>query len=201
MSITWRQVQSVMDIGRLNSGAVIVLLLVGLALTGEARADYYKYTDGKGTICITNDPKAVPPKYRATMKVVKEEVPTAQDKGAVKEAPPEQAPVAEEHAAQQTGPTAAETSTGRTAARFPWLKPIIVVLGIMAAFVAVGKLASHIPSPLVSRIVLIAFFLGIFVFAYKAYATYIVDSYFTIKQKCLAMFMKANVRQAPETGE
>lgn len=184
--------------------ALVSLMGVG-GLSGAACADYYKYTDGSGVVCITNSLGTVPPKYRATMKVIREETLAKKDKGARTEAPRE-ASVAPEAAPQAEAPNNAPSEepasfSGRLFARFPWSRPLCIVFAILMAFFLVRKLSSHISSALLSKVIYLAFFLGIFVFAYKAYAEHVTASYFSIKNKILVMFEKSNRREMPDPAD
>ncbi len=185
--------------------AVVVLVICVGGVNGVARADYYKYIDKSGAVCITNNLKSVPEKYRASMKVIREESLEKKDQsqnrqgGTVSAASPETAPESRE---ANSAAAAEPTSTyGRLAARFPWFKPLLFVAAIFCAFVLVTKLVSILPSPLMARVIYLAFFLGIFAFTYKAYADHVVDSYSTVKKKVLALFEKGNRREVPEPGE
>ncbi|HEY6871086.1 MAG TPA: hypothetical protein VI298_00030 [Geobacteraceae bacterium] len=185
---------------------VVCVVVALLACLGDARADYYKYTDKGGAVCITNNLDAVPRKYRATMKVIREETLDKKGRGADREggaagaAPPETASQAQEQ--NNVAPAGEPTSAyGRLAARFPWFKPLLFVGAALAVFILVTKLSSVLPSPLLSRVIYLAFFLGLFVIVYKSYADHVTESYFTIKTKVLAMFEKANRREMPEPGE
>lgn len=64
-----------------------------------------------------------------------------------------------------------------------------------------GKLSSLLSSALLAKVIYLAFFPGVFAFAYKSYAEHVTSSYFSIKKKVLAMFEKANRREMPEPGE
>lgn len=175
---------------------------IGVGIAPTARADFYKYKDSTGAVCITNDRNAVPPKYRASMKVVHDETLEKQDPGARKQPPQETPPSAAAGVEQAPAPAAAPPSRSDSlTGRFPWLKPLAFVAGIVALFMAVAKVSTLLPSPLLGRLIYLAFFLGVFVFGYKVYADSMLESYRTIKTKTLAMFVKANERQAPETGE
>src|SRR6266567_2089632 len=128
--------------------AAMVSLMGAGGLSGVACADYYKYTDGSGAVCITNSLGTVPSKYRATMKVIREETLAKKDKGARTEAPreasvaPEAVPPAE---APNNDPSEEPTSfMGRLFARFPWSRPLCAVAAILTAFLLVRKLSSHI---------------------------------------------------------
>ncbi|HEX9023276.1 MAG TPA: hypothetical protein VF799_05495 [Geobacteraceae bacterium] len=175
-----------------------------LSQTAPAHADYYKYRDSSGIVCITNKLSSVPAKYRAKMKVIREDKP--QQANRENQTPPPSAgqPALTESppsggGAQSATPTRADSHVGRFAARFPWIKPILVVFGMVAAFFAVARLTSVLPSPQLSRLISIVFFVGLFLFTYKVYADHLVDGYFTIKAKILKMFANANVREAPES--
>jgi hypothetical protein len=54
---------------------------------------------------------------------------------------------------------------------------------------------------LLGRVIYLAFFLGVFVFAYKAYADHVTNSYFSIKNKILVMFEKSNRREMPDPAD
>ena len=183
--------------------ATVTLLCTVGAFAPErpARADYYKYTDDKGAVCITNTLDSVPPRYRKRMQVIRDETLSAKDTLKPKAPAPEQPQAAEEPATRPTQAVQPETRFGRLSARYPWVKPLVFLGAFMACFLLVVKLAAIIPSPLIARLIYLAFFLGIFLFAYKSYADYLVSGYFSAKQKILPMFGKANERQAPELGE
>jgi len=183
----------------------LLLLILVSAMAQSAHADYYKYTDGSGTVCITNNRDTVPPKYRSTMKVIREETLDRKDKvkrpeplrdaspvPATSVSPPEKAAAAAE---EQT------TTYGRLASRSPWFKPALFVGAVILLYLIVRKLAASLPSTLLARLVCIVFFLGVFVFIYVSYARYIGSSYTSIKTKMLSMFEKSNRRDAPEPGE
>jgi len=185
--------------------ATLVSMMGVGGLSGAACADYYKYTDGRGVVCITNSLGTVPPKYRATMKVIREETLAKKDKGAVKEASRE-ASVLPEGAPQAAAPNNALSGEptsfmGRMFARFPWSRPLCVVFAILMAFFLVRKLSSQVSSALLGRVIYLAFFLGIFVFAYKAYADHVTNSYFSIKNKILVMFEKSNRREMRDPAD
>ena len=184
--------------------ALVSLMGVGV-FSGAACADYYKYTDGRGVVCITNSLGTVPPKYRATMKVIREETLANKDKGSRTEDPRE-ASVLPEAAPQAVVPNNALSGEptsfmGRLFARFPWSRPLCAVFGALMAFFFVRKLSSHISSALLGRVIYLAFFVGVFVFAYKAYADHVTNSYFSIKNKVLVMFEKSNRREMPDPAD
>ncbi len=162
-----------------------------------ADAVYYKYRDGKGTICITNDVDAVPKKFRGGMQIITDETLAKKDKGARRPTESEQV----EDVMPAAAPQQPTSWFGRMATRFPWVRPALFLVAVSAAFCVVSKLASLFPSPMLARIVYIAFFLVVFTYGYKAYADYTVQSYFTIKGRVLTMFSKSNERIAPEAGD
>jgi hypothetical protein len=198
---------------KMTAGTVKTAMLLMLSLSvmfgavRSARADFYKYKDSRGTVCITNKLESVPARYRATMTVTREERLPPKDSAERKEA--EQAsPPATEAATQQAGQEAAAPGQptgrfGRLAARFPWLKPLAVLCGITAAFIGVTRIAAMLPSPQLAKLIYLAFFLGVFGFAYVSYARHLATSYLAIKEKMLVMFKKANEREGlrPGTGD
>jgi hypothetical protein len=186
---------------------IALLFAFAVVRPQPARADYYAYTDANGAPVITNRLETVPKRYRAGMRVVKEDKPAPAKTGdrpvtnkpfAVPATPQ---PVVREEPAAAPEPPAPPALTGRMgdhAKRYPWLKPVGVVAGLLAGFLAVIRIAAHLSSPQLARVIYLAFFLGVFVFAYKSYAESLVERYFTIKTKIVSMFRKANVRQAEE---
>ena len=175
-----------------------------LAVAQQARADYYKYTDSTGTVCITNNRDEVPTRYRASMKVIRESD-LAKREAAVENlatATPlaVNMPVRGTEPAPAAAPvTPAPGGFGQLTESYPWLSPLAVVCGIGIAFAIVVKLASRLPSPQLSRLVYIVFFLGTIVFAYKSYVGYMNDSYSRIKGQVLNMYQKANDREELKT--
>lgn len=174
----------------LNTLAFAFLLSMAVSL---AYADFYQYKDGKGTIHMTNKLEAVPEKYRATMKVVREDRPPTQAAPAANE---QAAPAAnDQQPARQAVEAQPQTRFGQLCSRFPWLKPLLFIGGFIGAFLLVAKLTDFLPSPMLARVIMIAFFLGAFVFTYKVYTDHLASGYFTIKEKMLTMFKKANERE------
>jgi hypothetical protein len=199
-----------MSVKNINSFVVAGLAFLSNAgvfrQTPLACADYYRYTDNRGVICITNNMNAIPSQYRSTMKVIREDKPGRLDKGTQPQTPQVSSPVAREpaiagHDRQSATPSQSDSRFVQFLARFPLIKLLIIIAGIVAASIIIVKLTSLIPSPQLARLINIAFFLGLFVFAYKLYAESLVGNYVTVKTKILGIFTRANVHEAPETEE
>ena len=169
-----------------------------LAVAMPALADYYRYTDDGGTVCMTNKLSNVPAKYRQRMKVVREATLSAKDTKSKEPeaAPPQTVPVIQQESVEASAPPA-----GAPAGSFPWRKLMIFVAGSVAGLYAVTKAAGSLTSPLLGRVIYLLFFFGIFLFAYKSYADSLVTNYFSIKDKVLDMFKKSNVRQTSELDD
>ena len=175
-------------------------LLLHSALVGEALADYYKYTDGRGVVNITNKLESVPAKYRSNMKVVREAPKPEPAANQAQQAQPEAAPAAA--ADQESVQPAAQAPAGKFAelsARFPWFRPLVYLAVIVLLTAVVFKVSSLLPSPLLSKAICIAFFLGVFVFLYKAYVTHVVESTVKIKDTATNMMKKSMVREQPQS--
>ena len=184
---------------------LLSLLLAILSFLQTAHADYYKYTNKRGAVCITNNLDSVPLKYRSTMKIIREETLAEKDKAMRLVTPPEP-PAAPAiggfpQAKAEVAPSEPQSTLGRMSARFPWFKPVLVACGIMLLFLIVRKLADVLPSPILAKVIYLAFFLGAFVFVYKSYADHLSNNYLAIKTKIFALFEKANKRETPESGE
>lgn len=194
-----------MTVSNVKAATVILILFLAWFLFpgggSSAHANYYKYNDKTGAVCFTNNPDSVPQKYRATMKVIREETLERKDRASRIKTPgrdtPTQAPgVAEEQ--NQPAPATSTSTFGQMFVRFPLLKPVAIVCAILCAFLVVRKLTDYLPSALLGRLICIAFFLGVFVFVYKSYADHLLKSYANVKTKILALFENANRREAPE---
>ena len=178
---------------RLLPPTLVVLVLAGTA--SPSLADFYRYRDSRGVVHMTNRLESVPAKYRATMKVTREDAPP----------PPPQAAAPQEEAAPRSAPAPAEAvpaaPEGRFAqlsARWPWFKPLVVLGVLFGALLLVIKLTSYLSSPQLTRVVYVAFFLGVFCFAYVSYARHLAAGFSSVKEKVLAMFVKANRREGAQ---
>lgn len=182
----------------------LMVLLCLLWMSAFARiplsfADMYQYTDSRGVVNMTNELKSVPQKYRANMTVIRE--------APKKKEPAKQTQEQEQEASQTADPAAdaaapAQAPQGRFAelsARFVWFKPLVYLVAIVAALLAVIKVTSQLSSPHLSKVIYLAFFMGVFVFLYKAYVSHMVDSTLKIKEKAVIMMKKSSVREAPAT--
>jgi hypothetical protein len=196
-----------MSVKSINSFAVAAMVFLSGAgvfgHTSSACADYYRYKNNKGIICITNNLNSISPEYRSTMKVIPEDKPGQMDRGSQTQtqvgSPAIREPAAAGHDRQAATPSQSDSGFVQFMGRFPLIKLLIIIAGIVAASIIILKLTSLIPSPQLARLINIVFFLGLFVFAYKLYAESLVGNYFTVKTKILGIFTRANVREAPET--
>ena len=167
-------------------------------------ADYYKYTDTSGAVNMTNKLDAVPHKYRSRVKVIKDEELSKKDQGARKLQQPEPAReesgVSEEAAAPAPAP-APQGKIAELSARYVWFKPLLYLAAVLAAFLAVMKVASLVPSAQLSKLIYLSFFIGVFVFLYKAYVEQVVADSLAVKEKAVNMMKKSSVREIPLPGE
>ena len=172
-----------------------------LGVVPAALADYYKYTDASGVVNISNKLESVPQKYRSHAKIIKDDTLSKQDPGARKQQQAE--PVQEESSmpkeAAAPAPTLApQGKIAQLSARFIWFKPLLYVGAIVAAFLVVLKLASMVPSPQLSKLIYLSFFIGVFVFLYKAYVEHVVADSLAVKEKAVTMMKKSSVRELPD---
>lgn len=181
----------------------MLLAVVGMTwlLPAQSSADYYKYTDNRGTVNITNKLESVPARYRSTMKVVREEkkkAPAAEQQST--DAEPQAVPALEQQAVPEPEQKP-DSAFSRLCGRFVWLKPLLYVMGGLALFVVVIKVVSMLASPMLSKVIYISFFLGVFVFLYKAYADYVVSSSAKIKENAMTIMKKSSNRELPALEE
>jgi hypothetical protein len=179
-----------------------VLLLLCLFSPLPALADYYRYADGQGTVCFTDDYKSIPRQFRAKAQRIKE--PPAHP-GQLPPPPPARQPAT---AAVQPEATAAEQPPPPQPARAElllqtlrefwaraWFRVVAFVALAGAVLLLLARVARHLAAPQLVRVIYLAFFLGCFVFAYKLYADYMVQSYFIVKARALEMMQQANRRE------
>jgi len=177
-----------------------LLCLTQLFTASQAHADYYKYTDSRGVVSITNRLDSVPAKYRSTMKVVREAPKKDPDAGRQQ---PEPAALDAAAPEQESAAAPAQLPAGKFAelsARFAWFKPLVYLGVLLMLFVTIVKVTSLIPSPLLSKVIYLAFFLGVFVFLYKAYVAHVVESSLKVKERAVSMMKKSTVRELPEAA-
>jgi len=183
---------------------ILLLILLTLVFVPAAQADYYKYTDASGIVTISNTADSVPQKYRSRMKVIREETLSRKDPGARKAQ--QAAPAQEENTApaEAAAPLAATAPQGKIAelsARYVWFTPLLYVIGLCVAFLLVIKIAALVPSPQLSKLIYLSFFLGVFVFLYRTYVTHVVEDSLAVKEKAINMMKKSVVREIPLSGE
>jgi hypothetical protein len=178
-----------------------MLFCLTLVSAPAAMADYYKYTDAAGGVNITNKLDAVPQKYRSRVKVITDDTLTKKDTGARKALPAagqEESGTPTEAAAPAVA--AAPAPGGKFAqfsARHVWFTPLLYLAGIFALLLAVIKLASVVPSPQLSKMIYLSFFIGVSVFLYKAYVEHVVADSLAVKEKAVTMMKKSMVREPP----
>jgi len=61
--------------------------------------------------------------------------------------------------------------------------------------------ASLVPSPQLSKLIYLSFFIGVFVFLYQAYIQHVVADSLAVKNKAVDMMKKANQREIVLPGE
>ncbi|WP_129126691.1 DUF4124 domain-containing protein [Geomonas oryzae] len=175
---------------------LFVVICLSCALPSRLLADYYRYTDSRGIVHMTNRLDSVPQKFRASMRVIREEP----KKEAAGQAAPALDSASESVSAPQEASEQKQGLFAQLASRHVWVKPLAVVAAITLLFLAVLKLASWLSSPMLSRVIYISFFAGVMVFLYKSYVTYLVDGSMKLKDRAVIMMKKASNREVPEGG-
>ncbi|MCM0081845.1 DUF4124 domain-containing protein [Geomonas sp. Red32] len=169
-----------------------LFLLAGcllLVFAATSFADLYKYTDARGVVVITDKLESVPARFRSSVKVIRDAkpAPAAEPAAAVDQgAQPAAAPAAE---------TANEGKFAELCSRFPWLKPILWIAAIAAAFVCLTQIVSLLPSPLLGRALYIAFTLGVLLLLYKFVAGSMAENSKALVNDATSLVKKVNERQ------
>jgi hypothetical protein len=174
----------------------VLLCLFGLSLLVQvpgAFADYYKYTDSHGAVTMTNKLDSVPAKYRAGMKVIPEEKAGVQKQQKL-QPEPEQA-VAAQPALATTPAAAPAGKFDELSQRYVWFKPLVYLGVILAIFLALVKLTTLVSSPLLAKLIYLAFFIGVSVFIFKKNVEHVAESSHEIKEKATSIVNKAAERE------
>jgi hypothetical protein len=178
------------------------LLLAAASPPRQAFADYYLYYDHTGTPTMTNNLASVPARYRATMKVVKEEKPATKAASATPESGPAESPARPEQSAPQQIVAVEQPAPwfSAMAKRHFWFAPLLLLIGIALLIPLLRRICRLLPSPLLSRLIYLSFLVGLLVFCTKYYADYLTNSYLTVKSRMMGMLASVNTRQAAESG-
>lgn len=172
----------------LAGGAICCLLQ--LAAPERALA-VYRYKDGAGNACFTDDWRNIPAAFRASA-----EPPVPAASGVSVPQPPAMAsavppaPVSQPPETQDPVPPASAGMPG-------WAKIAIYLGAVVAGLFLLAKVLRQIASPLLGRLILLACFLGVMTYGYKLYVDNMVDGYFAIKQKAIKLMDKALKREPP----
>jgi hypothetical protein len=160
-------------------------------------ADIYKYTDSHGVISMTNRLDAVPARYRAKMTVIKD-ASASKDDPAPKAAQP-QAPTVDDSALDQPKTAQSESAPVRKfqelSGAYPWFRPLCYVAAVLAAFLMVNKISSLLPSPLLGRVIHLAFIVGLVVFLFKSYSDHVAETSHKLKEEAASIVKKSQARQ------
>lgn len=184
--------------------AVVIAVLLGSGLLGvrTAFADYFRYTDSSGTVCLTNDLKSIPERYRKKAVLVSRDAPKAeQAKPAVSQPPADQAT---EEAVSQ--PRAPEGFRERAAALFTKermmtaLKIVGAIMLVVAAYTGIGMLAAYLGCRQIGTVVRIVFTLGVLVYGFVMYADRMSAAFSRVKGEVTSIQQKSEKR-SNQTGE
>jgi len=187
------------------SSCILSIVLASFILLDGKRpviADYYKYTDKTGAVCITNNIKSVPQRYRSIMKVIREETRAKKDRATridSSQETPDQSTAGAVPQMRDVAPAEPASLLARLTSGASWKKPTLIACVFVSLFLIVRKLSAVLPSALLAKVIYLAFFLGTFVFLYKSYTEYITNSFITIKTKMISMFEKSNRREEPNS--
>jgi hypothetical protein len=168
------------------SKGLLIAVIAAFATTwlvhpAPSRADFYKYKDASGTICITNELDKVPPQFRSRVKIVKEggsaPAPLPPASAFTQEAQGSAKPEA------QPAPVPAAQNEGWLARQMPLLKAIGVVAGLLFGALFVGKLVGSLLPNAAGTLIRLALLLGVGVFIFKSYSEQIANAFTKVKSE------------------
>lgn len=94
-------------------------------------------------------------------------------------------------------PISQSTEPGR---QLPWRKLLVFVAASIGGLYTVTKAAGSITSPLLGRIIYLAFFCGIFLFAYTSHAESLMTTCCSVKERVLGLLEYADIRLPPSVA-
>jgi len=178
------------------SGRLLLSLLTFALSAGPVCADYYRFTDERGSLCFVDDIKKIPEHCRASATLIREAKPVpppAEVPDPYLSRPPSHdgAPFITPAPATALIPTA--TSTTESGPRqWGWLALCLAAAG--ASMVLLYKLLKTLQSRQLARVILFVATMGILIFGYKLYVDQMVSNYFAVKSKVLQLMGKAMQR-------
>ena len=184
--------------------AVVVAVLLGSGLLGvrTASADYYRYTDSSGTVCLTNNLKSIPERYRKKAVLVSKDAPKVeQPKPAVSQPSADQAA-----GAAVSQPQAPTGFRERAAAMFTKermmtaLKIVVAIVLVVSAYTGIGMLATYLGCRQIGTLVRIVFTLGVLVYGFVMYADRMAAAFSKVKGEVTSAQQKSEMRSS-QTGE
>lgn len=182
-----------------RASLLLRFLLAGLFLclcstpAAAGEKTLYRYRDASGNLAFTDNLQSIPAPLR------KDAVPFVPPQGGGPSAapipadPPSPAAPPPSLAPDEPSPAAASgfVALAQGLWEHPWAKIGAYLAGVVVLFLLLIKLLDHLPSPLLARLILLAFFLGVMTFGYKLYIENIVQGAVAVKDQSVKMFEKA----------
>lgn len=171
-----------------------VALLCGLLLPAESHA-LYRYRDAAGNLCFTDDWRTIPVELRASAEPpvpAPGSAPSPAKPAAVAPVEPASAVTAAPVPSNLPLPAATQAlATAQGLWEHPWAKIGAYLAGVVVLFLLLIKLLDYLPSPLLARLILLAFFLGVMTFGYKLYIENMVQGFDKVKDQSVKVLEKS----------
>lgn len=167
----------------------ILLLLSGICsllawvIASDALADYYRYTDSRGVINMTNKLDSVPAKYRSKVTVIPESAPA---KSEVQQPEP---------AAEEKAPSSQPAQNVPVLERYPWLKVLAYLALMTGALWAIARACRLLPSRALGKLLCTVLSLGLLLFLFNSYSDHAVSIFHKLKQDATSLIEKSHARQ------
>ena len=153
------------------------ILLLGVQ---SAYADYYKYQDRAGAVGIADNLESIPPEYRASAEVVRDGTGAGGTADAAAHSGQDASPAKNSKEAL-VNPPPAQGRFAVLAARYPWVRALAVVCGVLIGLFVLVKLVGLFASHQLGRLISILFSLAILIFLYMKFADQMTNRYQSIK--------------------
>ena len=172
-----------------------VLLSTLLGIVSPVGADMYKYVDDAGSVTITNNIDSVPKKYRASMKVVKEETPLSQQKLLPEIQKRKIDPTPSFQTAQPQSQLQKESSETTADKREQYINTGLVIAGLIAGYFILIRLTGSLGFPGTGMVAFVLLVLTSGAYLYKLYIQEMSATFTNLHKDAIGMKKNVETRE------